>query len=165
MAGMYNMAMNSQLANSLYATINTETIAQARVDSYEIGNTYNIYVAKDESYLVDVRYNSGLLNVFMPANLKSAGVYGLSENNDTIALLALNYNRNESMQDYLSEEDLEAMNTQRFSGRASIFRFDDVEQTFSDFKAISEGKALWKYFVLLALLFIICEVLIIKFMK
>ncbi|MBR3945467.1 MAG: BatA domain-containing protein [Bacteroidales bacterium] len=162
---MYNMAMNSQLANSLYATINTETIAQARVDSYEIGNTYNIYVAKDESYLVDVRYNSGLLNVFMPANLKSAGVYGLSENNDTIALLALNYNRNESMQDYLSEEDLEAMNTQRFSGRASIFRFDDVEQTFSDFKAISEGKALWKYFVLLALLFIICEVLIIKFMK
>lgn len=162
---MYNMAMNSQLANSLYATINTETIVQARVDSYEIGNTYNIYVAKDESYLVDVRYNSGLLNVFMPANLKSAGVYGLSENNDTIALLALNYNRNESMQDYLSEEDLEAMNTQRFSGRASIFRFDDVEQTFSDFKAISEGKALWKYFVLLALLFIICEVLIIKFMK
>ena len=162
---MYNMAMNSQLANSLYATINTETIAQARVDSYEIGNTYNIYVAKDESYLVDVRYNSGLLNVFMPANLKSAGVYGLSENNDTIALLALNYNRNESMQDYLSEEDLEAMNTQRFSGRASIFRFDDVEQTFSDFKAISEGKALWKYFVLLALLFIICEVLIIKFIK
>lgn len=162
---MYNMAMNSQLVNSLYATINTETIAQARVDSYEIGNTYNIYVAKDESYLVDVRYNSGLLNVFMPANLKSSGVYGLSENNDTIALLALNYNRNESMQDYLSEEDLEAMNTQRFSGRASIFRFDDVEQTFSDFKAISEGKALWKYFVLLALLFIICEVLIIKFMK
>lgn len=162
---MYNMAMNSQLANSLYATINTETIAQARVDSYEIGNTYNIYENKDESYLVDVRYNSGLLNVFMPANLKSAGVYGLSENNDTIALLALNYNRNESMQDYLSEEDLEAMNTQRFSGRASIFRFDDVEQTFSDFKAISEGKALWKYFVLLALLFIICEVLIIKFMK
>lgn len=162
---MYNMAMNSQLANSLYATINTETIAQARVDSYEIGNTYNIYVAKDESYLVDVRYNSGLLNVFMPVNLKSAGVYGLSENNDTIALLALNYNRNESMQDYLSEEELEAMNTQRFSGRASIFRFDDVEQTFSDFKAISEGKALWKYFVLLALLFIICEVLIIKFMK
>ena len=162
---MYNMAMNSQLANSLYATINTETIAQARVDSYEIGNTYNIYVAKDESYLVDVRYNSGLLNVFMPANLKSAGVYGLCENNDTIALLALNYNRNESMQDYLSEEELETMNVQKFSGRASIFRFDDVEQTFSDFKDISEGKPLWKFFVLLALLFILCEVLIIKFMK
>ncbi len=66
---MYNMAMNSQLANSLYATINTETIAQARVDSYEIGNTYNIFVAKGESYLVDVRYNSGLLNVFMPSSL------------------------------------------------------------------------------------------------
>ncbi len=69
------------------------------------------------------------------------------------------------MQDYLSEEELEAMNTQKFSGRASIFRFDDVEQTFSDFKEISEGKPLWKYFVLLALLFILCEVLIIKFMK
>jgi len=162
---MYNMAMNSQLANSLYATINTETIAQARVDSYEIGNTYNIFVAKGESYLVDVRYNSGLLNVFMPSSLKSAGVYGLCENEDTISLLALNYNRNESMQDYLSEEELEAMNTQKFSGRASIFRFDDVEQTFSDFKEISEGKPLWKYFVLLALLFILCEVLIIKFMK
>ena len=162
---MYNMAMNSQLANSLYATINTETIAQARVDSYEIGNTYNIYVTKGESYLVDVRYNSGLLNVFMPSSLKSAGVYGLCENEDTISLLALNYNRNESMQDYLSEEELEAMNTQKFSGRASIFRFDDVEQTFSDFKEISEGKPLWKYFVLLALLFILCEVLIIKFMK
>ena len=162
---MYNMAMNSQLANSLYATINTETIAQARVENYEIGNTYNIYNAKGEAYLVDVRYNSGLLNVFMPSALKSAGVYGLCENSDTISLLALNYNRNESMQDYLSEEELEAMNSQKFSGRAAIFRFDNVEQSFSDFKEISEGKALWKYFVLLAFLFILCEILIIKFMK
>ena len=65
----------------------------------------------------------------------------------------------------LSEEELEDMNTQEFSGRASIFRFDSMERTLSDFKEISEGKSLWKYFVLLALLFILCEILIIKFMR
>lgn len=162
---MYNMAMNSQLTASMYATINVETIAQTRVESYDIGNTYNIIDTKGESSLVDVRYNSGMLSVFVPNDMKSAGTYSLCSNGDTLSQIALNYNRSESMQDYLSEEELEAMNDQSFSGRASIFRFDTFEQTFSDFKEISEGKPLWKFFVLLALLFIICEVLIIKFMK
>ena len=162
---LYNMAMNSQLLISLYATINAETVVPTRMENYEIGNTYTIYDHKGETSLVDVRYNSGVLNVFMPGSTKEAGVYGLCANSDTVSYLALNYSRNESMQDYLSEEDLENMNTQKFSGRASIFRFDSMERTLSDFKEISEGKSLWKYFVLLALLFIICEILIIKFMK
>lgn len=162
---LYNMAMNSQLVISLYATIGAETIVPTRIDNYEIGNTYNIYDAKGETSLVDVRYNSGVLNVFMPSSLKSSGIYGLCANGDTVSCLALNYSRNESMQDYLTEEGLEDINTQKFSGRASIFRFDNMERTLSDFKEISEGKSLWKYFVLLALLFIICEILIIKFMK
>lgn len=162
---LYNMAMNSQLVISLYATIGAETIVQTRIDNYEIGNTYNIYDANGETSLVDVRYNSGVLNVFMPSTMKSSGIYGLCANGDTVSCLALNYSRNESMQDYLTEEELEDINTQKFSGRASIFRFDSMERTFSDFKEISEGKPLWKYFVLLALLFIICEILIIKFMK
>ncbi len=162
---MYNMAMNSQLMSSMYATINVETVAQARLEDYDIANTYNIIDAKGESSLVDVRYNSGILSVFVPNSMKAAGIYKLYANGDTVSAIALNYNRNESMQDYLSEEDLESINTQKFSGRASILRFENIDQTFSDFKEISEGKPLWKYFVLLALLFILCEVLIIKFMK
>jgi hypothetical protein len=162
---LYNMAMNSQLVISLYATINTETVVPTRMENYEIGNTYTIYDHKGETSLVDVRYNSGVLNVFMPGTTKEAGVYGLCANSDTVSYLAINYSRNESMQDYLSEEELEDMNTQEFSGRASIFRFDSMERTLSDFKEISEGKSLWKYFVLLALLFILCEILIIKFVK
>ena len=162
---LYNMAMNSQLVISLYATINTETVVPTRMENYEIGNTYTIYDHKGETSLVDVRYNSGVLNVFMPGTTKEAGVYGLCANSDTVSYLAINYSRNESMQDYLSEEELEDMNTQEFSGRASIFRFDSMERTLSDFKEISEGKSLWKYFVLLALLFILCEILIIKFMR
>lgn len=162
---LYNMAMNSQLVISLYATIGAETIVPTRIDNYEIGNTYNIYDVKGETSLVDVRYNSGVLNVFMPSSLKSSGIYGLCANGDTVSCLALNYSRNESMQDYLTEEELEDINTQKFSGRASIFRFDNMERTLSDFKEISEGKSLWKYFVLIALLFIICEILIIKLMK
>ncbi len=162
---MYNMAMNSQLMSSMYATINVETVAQTRMEEYDIANTYNIIDAKGESSLVDVRYNSGILSVFVPNGMKAAGIYKLYANGDTVSAIALNYNRNESMQDYLSEEDLESINTQKFSGRASILRFENIDQTFSDFKEISEGKPLWKYFVLLALLFILCEVLIIKFMK
>ena len=162
---MHNMAMNSQLLVPLYSTINAETIVSTRVDGYDIGNTYNIYDSKGETSLVDVRYNSGILSVFMPGSIKTSGLYGLCTNGDTVSVIALNYNRNESMQDYLSEEELDGINNQKFSGRASIFRFDSNEQTFSSFKEISEGKPLWIYFVLLALLFILCEILIIKFMK
>ncbi|MBO4614913.1 MAG: BatA domain-containing protein [Bacteroidales bacterium] len=162
---MYNMAMNSQLMSSMYATINTETVAQTRMEDYDVANTYNIIDAKGESSLVDVRYNSGMLSVFVPSSLKTAGSYSLCRNGDTVSAIALNYNRNESMQDYLSEEELESINTQKFSGRASLLRFDSIDQTFSDFKEISDGKPLWKYFLLLALLFILCEVLIIKLMK
>jgi len=162
---VYNMAMYSQLLNQLYATINLETVVQTRVENYEAGSAYKLSGATGESSFVDVRYNSGALNVFIPNNLNTAGVYSLCCNNDTVSNVALNYDRKESMQDYLSEDELNEINQQKFSGQATVLRFDNVSQDDVDFKEISEGKSLWKYFILLALLFVLCEILIIKFMK
>lgn len=162
---MYNMAMNSQIVNSLYATVGSETMARVRVESYETGNSYVIRDSHGESSYVDVRYNAGLLNVFIPDNMKSAGIYDLCANDDTIALLSLNYNRNESMQDYLTIDELEDINQREFQGKAKVLNFDELDSSSVDFKEFSEGKPLWKYFVLLAFLFIICEIMIIKFMK
>ncbi len=162
---MYNMAMNSQIINQLYATINAGTIVSTRIDNYTAGNVFKLSDKKGEIGIVDVRYNSGMLNVFLPDNINNSGIYNLSVNEDTVSKIALNYNRKESMQDYLGSDELNKIVTEKFDGRAQIFKFENVEQLSDNFNQISEGKTLWKYFVMLAMLFILIEITLIKFMK
>ncbi|MCF0207473.1 MAG: hypothetical protein HUK15_08595, partial [Bacteroidales bacterium] len=162
---MFNMAMNSQLSSSLYTNINTDATTTVRVDNYDTDAAYYIADNFGGNNFVDVRYNSGLLNVFVPNAIKNAGTYSLCSEKDTVAYLSMNYNRQESMQDYLSLDELEEINKTQLNGRAKIMQFENLNAETADFMDVSDGKPLWIYFVLLAFLFIVCEILFIKFLK
>ena len=81
-----------------------------------------------------------------------------------IQALSFNYPRNESVPEYLSDTDLERwINSDK---NRSIHLIANQESEFSEaLKDINNGKQLWKYFIVLALLFLFSEMAIIRFWK
>ena len=96
--------------------------------------------------------------------INEAGHYLIKNDGETISTVAFNYNRNESDLRYFTTSELE--NQAETTGIKNTTVIKDVTSNFSEiFDEVQNGKQLWKWCILLALLFILAEVLITRFWK
>lgn len=95
---------------------------------------------------------------------KDAGHYLVKDGNDVIQSISYNYSRKESVPDFLNEKDLQKMMQSKAFKQFQIIEnpSENIREAVLD---LSNGKQLWKYFVGLALAFLLCEVAIIRFWK
>lgn len=137
-------------------TYNEKTLVKLRKDDIEmipvqrvIGNEINIELPKSNEF----EGNKGTL----------AGFYELLVGNNVQKILAINYSNRESLMDRYSNEELKNI----FAKNKNIQILDqDNASTFAtEYASISQGKYIWKYFVIAALLFLAIEILIIRFWK
>lgn len=97
-------------------------------------------------------------------SVEKAGHYLVKNGNETLVPLSFNYNRDESDLRYFSPEELGERFGSEFPGKVAVI--DNVSANFSDvLQEIQKGKQLWKWCILLALFFILAEVLIARFWK
>lgn len=112
----------------------------------------------------EYRFVEGKAYLYVYNQIKQSGIYTLNAGNDQIIQLAFNYDRNESDLSSWSDTELTAaLNANGFS-LFNILETGRVELT-EVVKQLDEGKKLWKWFVLFALLFILIEILLIRFLK
>lgn len=161
----YNMALSSQINNSLYATIKTGAMIDIAAD-IEVEST-DIFRIKDSSnldILASHRFNGKKLSINIPPQLKNAGTYELFKSETFVAPVSLNYDRRESVPEYAALAELEKYISEKLDNRAKIIdtNKDDLGVELKEF---AEGKPLWQLFILLAFLFICCEVAIARLMK
>jgi hypothetical protein len=83
-----------------------------------------------------------------------AAIYAIKNKNDTIKNVSYNYNRNES-----------ALVYRNLSASKNITVNDSVTEIFDSIKSDAKVNALWKWFVIFALAFLIIEMLILKYFK
>ncbi len=91
-----------------------------------------------------------------------AGVYSLQNTNgDELAKLALNHSRKESRQQFATDDDLhnqlKGITINNISGNVAEIK------TATD--TISNGRPLWKVFIGLCLIFLLIEILLLRFLK
>jgi len=95
---------------------------------------------------------------------KDAGHYFVKDGNDVIQSISYNYPRKESVPEFLNEKDLH-----KLLQSSSFKQFQIIENPSGSISEavedLSNGRQLWKYFAALALLFIFCEIAIIRFWK
>jgi hypothetical protein len=119
---------------------------------------------KDE-YLSSVRtIGSGKKQLNLNEIPKEAGHYLIQDGKQIIQSLSYNYPRKESVAQYYSVEDLQEWIK---TNDGSHFQLIDaanqsLSETLSD---MNNGKQLWKYFIILAIFFLFCEMAIIRFWK
>lgn len=104
-------------------------------------------------------------NVFIdiPKFSITQGFYHVIAHQDTVGLLAFNTNKAESIMDQYTGEEVK----KRMGDAPTVKLFDaTTTDTFSnEIKARYLGKPLWKYALMFALLFLLVEILLIRFLK
>jgi hypothetical protein len=91
------------------------------------------------------------------------GFYDVISNRDSVGLVAFNAEKAESLLDQFTGEQVKTQ-----MGNAeniTIFEASSGEAFSNEIKARYLGKPLWKYAVMLSLLFLLVEVLLVRFLK
>jgi hypothetical protein len=102
--------------------------------------------------------------LFLDELPKEAGHFLIKNGSETLQSISYNYPRKESVPEYYSEENL-----QKQLDSKGLKQFQLIKSTQANFsetaQKLSNGKQLWKYFIVLAIFFLVCEVSIIRLWK
>lgn len=127
-----------------------------------LGSEKKITLVKDDySVLAESAINKGGLRFWLNDEVKESGVYSVQNgDNKEIASVALNYSRSESIQRFASNEELE----NQFGSSVKVIQSATAAiKNATD--SISSGRPLWKFFILLCLIFLLIEILLLRFLK
>ncbi len=99
----------------------------------------------------------------VPKYALDPGFYTITHKNDTMDVVAFNLDKSESVLETLSGEEVKS----RLGGgnNISIFNTGSLEAFRNEIKERYLGTPLWKYALVLALIFLLAEVLLIRFLK
>lgn len=148
----YQMAIQFQNHQQPYFTLAEENQwkIKAKLKPEEI-----LKLKIDNDIIIPYQVNqNGKILMQAGKNLKKAGIYQILYNNQPIDFVAFNYNRKENTPNFYE--------IPKFN---NIQKIKNIRQYFKRKDALTKEKDLWKYFVILSLLFLLIEFLIIKFWK
>lgn len=107
---------------------------------------------------------SGKKVLFTQNQINNSGHYQILQEGNQLSVVAFNHNRSESEMDFYSSEELtKIISDSNNSGLSIIDNVDSVGKTITS--EYAEGQKLWKMFLILALIFLLCEILVIRILK
>ena len=178
---MYRLAsLSKSMNNDLYYYIDNPTIAleTSGFEESELEEPSNAparrYIYKmvqgEEEVIPTQRVVSGRLLMEIPQDVVRSGFYELlraEENSlteDALSVMTLSFNvdESESLVDQYNLDDLETIFEE--SSNVNLYEADDVEEFAEIISSEQTSQALWKYTLLLALFFLLTEILLIRFL-
>ena len=156
-----------------YITAINEVITLNRTSNF---SEKPLHILKDDGSLesqnvnkkIDIipehRLQNNATVLFTQNQITEAGYYKVEENNVPLKDLAFNYNRKESDMYFMNQEDLQKQIDENGLKNIEIITADEkmITNTLQD---VNEGKKLWKLFLILALIFLLSEIIIIRVFK
>ena len=152
---LYNIGAQSKVLPELYYTVAQE-------------NTYDIPIALGGDAVLDLRRNGAQQEALIPLQQSygnrvsittdvvpsEQGIYTISYKDSVVSQVSYNYDRKESQLRY-----------QNLNNDSGLTVQNTVEQLFDTFREADTVHLLWKWFIIFALLFLLMELLILKFLK
>ena len=158
---MYRIAESGKKsAQQMYYPLSASTITIA-ADSV-VGEEPVKLVGAQELIPAQRNFN-GQLQLELPKHSVTAGFYNIINKKDTLGVVAFNLDKKESMLEQLTAE--EAKNSLGGKSSVSIFNVSSADDFNDKVKEQYLGTPLWKYAIVFALVFLLAEVLLIKFLK
>jgi hypothetical protein len=162
---LYKIALYSVSQSKLYYTIGrNEPIP---VPEYRKTSEQALKLSSADGkfeIIPEYRFVEGKAFIYVFNQIKQSGIYELKAGNEIITLLAFNYDRKESDLSSWNDKELEEQLVESGFTLYNILETSRVELT-EVVKQLDEGKKLWKIFIILALLFVLFEILLIRFLK
>lgn len=158
---MYKVAFNSIVEGERLAFSFQEPVVSLDIDSKASENVYTLS-SGEFSVIPGQRIIGRRLILDIPKDQMRAGFYELKTKDGIQKLLAFNYGKEESKMDFYEVEDLKKAFGQ--NKNIQIYDVDNNEDFISKFKNENLGIPLWKYSLILCLMFLAIEVLLIRFL-
>jgi len=149
---LYNMGKQSLSPSELYYPIGLENTI---VLKEALENDAVLYL-KGSAYsgIPRQRIYGNYIEVTTNEEPKEEGPYTLTLGDQTLKHLSYNYSRDESNLNYWNMESMGGLET-----------WDSIADAISDIKTATKVKLLWKWFAIFALVFLLLEMLILKYFK
>lgn len=162
---LYNIALLSDPVGKLYFNIGDDDEIVVRYGQLAGDQVFRIKkLNSDFEIIPEHKYFNSLIYFYTHGQLSEAGNYVLLNGNDSVIGISANYNRNESDLEVYSPDDiLTQLNDNEIKGTTVLqIKEKPLAQTISE---MSQGKRLWKLFILLALLMLGAEIIILRLWK
>lgn len=162
---MYKMALIGGNVSELSYTLGVDKMLN--INDVSLSSDDRVCLRTDNGLyemfpLIENRGGRNYLNFF--EDLPSSGFYDIYKNNDYVKTVAWNDNRKESMMSFYDKEELNKL--LRDNGLNVLAMIDDDEMNSDDMMAvIVKDTAVWKIFVIVALIALLMEILILRFWK
>jgi hypothetical protein len=158
---MYRIAASGKKNESrLYYTLN-ENFITLSVDSLK--GEESLRLVGDQEIVPSQRKVSDRIFLDIPKFSINQGFYNVVAAKDTISLLAFNLNKTESYMDQYTGAGVKKLLGD--GDNISLFDTSSPDTFSNEIKARYLGELLWKYAIMLTLLFILIEILLIRFLK
>ena len=160
---MYRIAsLSKQTFEPPYYNINFTTI-NLKLDSLNKQDIFKLQDTNQEQELIpNQRISVNELIMEMPKNTLQPGFYNLATENRIRSTLAFNLDKSESDLDQLTIDEIKESIGQ--NSQVTIFEVNDADNFLNEVKKNKFGVPLWKYAIILSLVFLLAEVLLIRFL-
>lgn len=162
---MIKMAILSLKPNAIYyRTAVNEAISITSQDNFSDKPLHIIKTDKTLDVIPEHRVINNTTTLFTQNQINQAGHYIVQENATTLKGLAFNFDRKESDMNFASLEALQKQIDEKDLKNVSVVGADE-KTVGTAIQEVNDGKKLWKLFLILALVFLLGEILIIRLFK
>jgi hypothetical protein len=160
---IYNIAVTSRKSINLSYFLDNNSAIE--IPNKKTDNTDVIKLSKSGSefeIIPETYYIQNKIRLHLHNQVKEAGNYLLTQNNSVLEPVSFNYSRKESQPDVFTEKEITEL-----AGNygINVKMLDSGNFIAEKLNEITEGKKLWKYCILLVLLFLLAETLLLRFWK
>lgn len=160
---MLKMALMSVQQNPLYQTIGIDKFVAFRNVNIIEDAVPKIMDEKGFSFIPGIQNQQYETQFFLYDNIRESGFYNVVSQMDSLCF-ALNYNRKESLPDCYDAETLEDFVSEKDFKTIKVLENGNLPVSETILK-LHQGDLLWRWFILAALLFLLGEVLILRYWK
>lgn len=159
---VYNCAVYKKNNQPLYYTIGKDNLLELKSENASTNgeSVYKLTNGKNE-FIPENRTVGNTVLLRVNTTLPSGGHYNIIGNNKTLGVAAFNFDRTESSLQFADKKVLK----QTFTQKNQLLLDNTTSNLSAAVKQIKDGILLWKLCVILSLLFLLAEVLLIRFWK
>jgi hypothetical protein len=163
---IYNIALQSQPPARLYYVAGKSAAIPLNTEATEVDQVVHI-TSQDGTFgiIPQIRRSGSQLLVYVDGAINKAGNYDITTNDRKVAAAAFNYDRTESDVRTMKPAELEEALADAGLQQFSVLAQSRQRALTASVAQLNSGVRLWKLFVVLALAFLLAEVLLVRLWK
>ena len=163
---LFNMALFSKNTGNLYYTLGKEQQIGVRNSSQKREDILHLKGLNNKTdFIPSIRKSGFETKVNFYGQIKQDGNFLLlNQNNDSLKPLSFNYDRRESSHEFLPAGKIKSTFTDAGFERVEVISGPEgsLNQTI---KELNEGTSLWKFCIIIALIFITLEIILLRWLS